>query len=412
MSNQYGKIDISSGQPVTENVGGSGLSGIVIGNESGYTCTVEMVGANTVRTLYPGVVDWFPVQNGVNWNGKVKITPSADLSNVSDWPSTFIYIDTFGTNERPAGTYPFSLFRTGNVGNMVNTTMGGSNTLQNDNNAGTTEFLEATETGSPTSNYSFKASGDAWIGQFVSSTFKKLWEIVTGSTPVVYLLNRFWAFSGSILQVADSLGSLKNVLGVDGNGFTFLQNHATGKQTVIYSSAGSQVVAIDDSGHIVIPNAVGFRAKDTGGTARTILWVDTNNVTQIQAATGSTIQLDDNTGATMLQIDGNGKIGVSSAGDIIDASSTSTYLKSRTGGNVVIQVPSGTTGLRIDGAGKLGVNSAGDLIDASGGTDIYIKAPGSGNFIFQSPNGTNVARINGTNGNMVIKGSLTQNGAP
>lgn len=410
MSNQYGKIDISGGKEVIEDVGGTGLSGILIGNESGFTCKVTLTGAGIVRTLYPGTVDFFAIPDGKSWNGNLKIMPIADLSNTADWPGSYVYIDTFGTSERPSGQYPMALPRTGNIGNTVNTSMGGSNTLQNDGNVGTTEFLEATASGSSTSNYSFKTSGDMWIGQYVSSTFKKLWEIVTGSSPVVYLLNRFWAFSGSVLQVADSNGTLANIFGVDGNGFTFLQNHATGKETVIYSSTGSQIVAIDDAGHIVIPNQIGFRAKDVGGTARSILYLDSGNTTQLQSGGGG-VDIAASDGSIMIRIDSAGKIGVVAAGDIIDASSTSTYLKSRTGGNVVIQVPSGTTGLRIDGAGKLGVNSAGDLIDASG-TDIYIKAPGGGNIIFQSPNGTNVARINGTNGNMVIKGSLTQNGAP
>lgn len=60
---------------------------------------------------------------------------------------------------------------------------------------------------------------------------------------------------------------------------------------------------------------------------------------------------------------------------------------------------------------QYGIASTADLIDAFAipGT-IYIKASG-GLIIFQSPNGVNIARLD-RNGNLTIKGALTQHGSP
>jgi len=429
MSNQYGKIDISSGKEVIEDVGGTGLSGVLIGNESGFTCKVTLTGAGIVRTLYPGTVDFFAIPDGVTWNGNVKIMPFADLNNTADWPGSYIYIDTFGPSERPNGFYPMALPRTGNIGNTVNTSMGSSNSVQNDNNVTGTQFIEATESGSPQSNVSIDNSGNAYIGQYVGGVFKKLWEVIRNSTPVVYLLNRFWSFSGSTMQVADSSGVLANVFGVDGNGFTFLQNHSTGDQSVIYSSTGVQIIAIDDSGHITIPNAVGFRAKDTGGTGRTILWVDTNNITQLQAASGSVIQLDDNTGATMIEINNS---------HIIIKNNTSLQIKD-TGGTArdilyvdnnnetCLQIPAankpilfkksdGTTICGIDATNStFQFNSGGTMKDIiyinSAAGETYFQGISTGKIKFKKGDGTDLFSVD-SSGNARFRGTVTQSVTP
>ncbi len=59
--------------------------------------------------------------------------------------------------------------------------------------------------------------------------------------------------------------------------------------------------------------------------------------------------------------------------------------------------------------GKLGRDNYQDVIDASG-IDTNIKAHG-GKIIFESPDGTHTASIDAS-GNCVLKGTLTQNGAP
>jgi len=206
MSNVYGKIPIVAGQAQLIEIGGSGLAGIVVGNESGLTCTLSMQGANVTRTLYAGTVDWIPVPRGINWTGNLIITPSADLNNTSYWPSSFIQIDSFGLGESPGGVYPMNLNRTGNIGNQVTTAVGSSTSVQNDNNASGTEFIEATVLGSPTSNEAHFNDGSGWLGRWNNPTFTKIFQwFSTGTTAL-----KLGAVGSFLVEV---LGNLQ----VDGN---------------------------------------------------------------------------------------------------------------------------------------------------------------------------------------------------
>jgi hypothetical protein len=142
MSNFFGYITLTPGTRSFANIGASGLSGVLIGNESGYTVTITLQGANTSRSLYPGLVDWFPIHPG--FNGTIQIDPVALLANTSSWPGNYLQIDTFGLGEAPTGVYPLALSRTFNIGNMVNTAMGNATNLVNDANVAGTKIIEAT----------------------------------------------------------------------------------------------------------------------------------------------------------------------------------------------------------------------------------------------------------------------------
>jgi hypothetical protein len=147
MSHFYGIISISSGvRALTDNIGAAGLSGVLIGNESGLTVIITLQGANTSKSLYPGTVDWFPIPKS-GFTGVVQIDPVSNLNNLSFWPSSFVQIDTFGINEAPAGVYPMALPRITNVGNTVTTTGGTVAQVVNDGNAPATQFIESTVSG-------------------------------------------------------------------------------------------------------------------------------------------------------------------------------------------------------------------------------------------------------------------------
>lgn len=73
--------------------------------------------------------------------------------------------------------------------------------------------------------------------------------------------------------------------------------------------------------------------------------------------------------------------------------------------NVICQIDS--NGLVLS-TGKIGVVLAGDVIDASSPNALYLKCRASGFIAFQDPNGSNIMIID-QNGNMKIKGTLTQN---
>lgn len=198
MSNQYGKIPLVSGQQIIEDVGGTGLSGIVIGNESGLTCTVTLQGAGVKKTLYPGTVDKFEVPKGRSWTGNMQIDPTADLNNIISWPSSHVYVDTYGVGEVITGQYPFQLNRAGNIGNAVNFVSGVSTGVQNDNNAAGTQFIEATVLGSPSSNEVHTVDGAGWIGRWINPTFTKTFQ---------------WFSSGATALMLGAAGLLTEILG-------------------------------------------------------------------------------------------------------------------------------------------------------------------------------------------------------
>lgn len=319
MSNQFGKIPLVSGVPILEDVGGTGLSGIVIGNESGLTCAVTLQGANVKKTLYPGTVDKFVVPKGRSWNGNVQIDPTADLNNTISWPSSHIYIDTYGVNEEITGQYPMVLNRAGNIGNPVSFVSGSSTSVQNDNNAAGTQFVEATVLGSPTSNEVHFNDGSGWIGRWINPTFTKVFQ---------------WFSAGATALQLGATGLLTEILGgakVDQNltvvGSSSLDNaHITtdgaGNETAVSLTATtvtpttlnagtanvSGVATISGvtaaNGGLQLPNAVAIQAKDSGGTARTIEQVDASNNLQFFGITGKDIiQFLDHAGGLQAAID-------------------------------------------------------------------------------------------------------------
>lgn len=307
MSNVFGKIPISAGIPVIENVGGSGLSGILIGNESGLTCTVEMQGANVKRSLYAGTVDFFPIAKGINWNGNLVITPSADLNNISYWPSSFVQIDTFGLNERPSGQYPINLNRTGNVGNQVTTAVGSATSVQNDNNGATTEFIEATVLGSPSSNEAHFVDGSGWLGRWNNPTFTKIFQWFSSGTTALQL--------GAAAFLSEFLGNLKvdgttelvgavtadATLAVTGtasfhaNGVTIdtsnnVNCNAINTNTVNATTINDTAIntaTLHATGSITEANNQPLKWEDSGSTARNVLNVDASNNVNISGITGT-----------------------------------------------------------------------------------------------------------------------------
>jgi hypothetical protein len=300
MSNQYGKFTLVSGQKIVQDVGGSGLSGIVIGNESGLTCTVALVGANVRKTLYPGTVDKFEVPSGKNWNGNVEIIPSADLNNIISWPSSHIYIDTYGIGEHITGQYPMVLNRTGNIGNAVNFVAGSSTSVQNDNNATGTSVVEATTLGSPTSNVSIDNSGTGWIGRWNNPTFTKIFQwFLAGGTAIKL------AATGLLTEVLGGLtvdqnltvigsSSLDNgTLTSDGAGNLSSNSLATNTVNVGTVNATTANVTtlnatgdINPLGNIILENNTPLKIEDAADTARNVLNVDASNITTLFGITG------------------------------------------------------------------------------------------------------------------------------
>lgn len=251
MPSQFGKIPLVSGQTIQEDVGGTGLSGIVIGNESGLTVTVEMQGTGGKWTLYPGTVDFFGVPPNRQWNGNLLLSPSADLSNASFWPGSYCYVDTYGVGERPSGTYPLSLNRANNLGNQVTIVSGSSTSVQNDNNASGTEFIEATVLGSPSSNEAHFNDGSGWIARWINPTFTKIFQWFSVGTTAIQL-----AASGLLTEV---LGNFK----VDGT--STLTGNVTMGGTASFNNGSSSI----DGSNNFNGNAVNVNQVNTGSVSNT-----------------------------------------------------------------------------------------------------------------------------------------------
>lgn len=180
--------------------------------------------------------------------------------------------------------------------------------------------------------------------------------------------------------------------------------------------ANTQVVEATQSGavgsNVIIENDGSVTIKD-GTTTLT-------NLIQLVALASTAIIL----GATGrdTQVSGNllfnGKLGISAAGDTLDGVTVPTQLNIKsTGGDIVLYQGSTEIGritnagnLRIAG-GKIGVSSDGDVIDASGAADTYIKTrTAGGNINFQVPNGSTRASI-GSGGITLPSGNHIQWGS-
>jgi hypothetical protein len=308
LSNVYGKIDISAGTPVLRDVGGTGLSGIVIGNESGLTCKITLQGAGVTRTLYPGTADFFEVPQNKSWSGNLQIDPSSNLSNASSWPSSFVQVDTFGFNEKPKGIYPISFFRAGNVGNTVdtNTVSAVTTNVTNDGNPSATTFIEATQSGNASgSNVVDRNDGSFYRSQFVSNVLTRLVELIVGASPIL----KFG--QGLSLHQVDSNGTDALFFHVNSNNYPdfganlsdVIQFSDRNGNALFYANGPTQGSSLQLGPNIVIQGSTG-----PGPTTSNNILAVTNpgGITQLQShSVGNQTQILDKNGNAIATFDAN-----------------------------------------------------------------------------------------------------------
>lgn len=159
MAKFFGTFPITANvRTIVNSVGPSGLSGVLLGNESPYHVIVTLDGTGLSRTLYPGTVDFFEITKG--FNGNIFLDPSALLNNTASWPSEFVQVDTLGSNERPTGVYPYTLVRTTNQGSNVAATA-----IDNEGNPPLTQIITAIVAGdSPNKAVSMTNDGIFSVG--------------------------------------------------------------------------------------------------------------------------------------------------------------------------------------------------------------------------------------------------------
>lgn len=381
MSHTFGKVTIADGVQFLEDVGGTGLSGVVIGNESGLTCEVTMIGANLKRTLYPGTVDFFEVPGGRTWNGNLQIDPMAELTNASSYPGSYVRIDTFGPGEKPTGTYPMALPRNTNVGNTVDTNSVGTNTVTNDNNPSATTFVESKVTGSIGSNIIMQNQGLIEVLQWITGVLTQIFKIDPGAASVVKL--------GNTGLQTEIIGNLLIDQGLTCNGNIFAgAGGSIGGGGLLYSTIGVASFGLSINGKASLDNG----AITTDGSGNPTIGPT------LQMGNQSTINGKDSAG-----VQGN-IVGVDSGG--------ATYVQAHPTGNLikfydkngVLQWEIASNNFEYNGHVILGVNTG------SGELDIQVYS-GNAKIYFKGSNGANRASID-SSGNMILAGTLTQSGTP
>ena len=311
MSKVYGKFDLSAGVQILENVGGSGLSGLIIGNESGLTLTITLQGANVQRTLYPSTVDFFAIPQDINWSGLLQIDPAANLNNVPTWPGSYVQVDTVGLGERVNGFYPLSLPRNTNIGNTVQTAV--VNSLQNDGNPANTQIIETTQSGSTGSNGFMDNSGNFYIAQYVGGVYSKLLQVIANAATAVKLglLNKTVEILGNLL-VDQNLVVTGGKIGIVAAGDLFDASNGTDVY-IKAPAAGGRVFFIANGnvvGAVSSANNGCFETMDNTLTAQPTLYTTAGNHTVLQMANnaGGKLFINDAAGVNLFSVDTSGNV--------------------------------------------------------------------------------------------------------
>lgn len=107
MSYSLGSATITPGVKGTFTTVNSGIQGIIIGNLSGYSLSVQLEGGATAKTLYPGTADFFSWFIG--FSGVIFWTTTSTV-NVQNIPGASITFDAVGKIENfNASAYPMSI---------------------------------------------------------------------------------------------------------------------------------------------------------------------------------------------------------------------------------------------------------------------------------------------------------------
>lgn len=215
--------------------------GIYLFNESNVWLQLRLPGGHQV-----GLPAWWSrfyrlseVLESIQWSELATIsTVSAPLSQV--------YGEAYESSElKGRNFYDGPIPRNPYIGNQVSSNVS-TNQVINDGNLAPMAVAEATQNGNTGgSNLYVGNDGSFYFAQWISSVYKKYFSGVPGASPVIVL------GANTILQGLDNSGANQcNIFGVDGAGNTFIQNHLSNKQTMVYSSGGALLVTIDDSGNI------------------------------------------------------------------------------------------------------------------------------------------------------------------
>ncbi len=282
MSVNLGKFPLTAGVIFMENVGGTGLGGVILGNESGLTCQVTLPGANIQRTLFAGTVDFFEVPKNLSWSGNLSVMPTATLTNSGNYPGSYLHIDIIGPDESIRGIYPMALPRLNNIGNVVNFGMAATS-ITNDGNTAGTNIVEATVGGDSSSAVSLLNSGHLTLGSVNNNAVVQL---------IGAIGNFLFASSGAV--TIDNRLNCNLIIAEASNDLT-LQAGSGNKVTIVVNGVN---ILNATSGGVIIPGGqIGkASAADLLDAAGSDTFLKATNHIYFQVANGHTVMSIDANG--------------------------------------------------------------------------------------------------------------------
>lgn len=281
-------------------------------------------------------------------------------------PISQVVIEGFDPNEPVPGTYPAALVRQTNIGNSVTTNVGSTTSLKNDGNLPGTSIIEATPSDAGTSTWSADNSGNLLIKGDNAGVLTTLLQLIAGASPAVKL--------AAAAVLTEALGNMK----VDG---TFESVGAATLDSTLSVTGAATLSSATLSSTLSVTGATTVNNITINGNITLSGTLNSLQITGSLRVNGITL-LDN--GAIQTDGSGNmlfgGTLGVGSAGNVLDASSSvDTYLKTRTaGGNINFQNPNGTTRVSVGSGGLIFQTGTGIQWKSGDTLSITHKFTGSG----------------------------------
>ncbi len=115
MSQFVGRFSLTNNTPLTVSLPPTGMSAVVISNDSQFSVFASLNGTALNKTIPAGIADSMTIPNN-SFNGSLILVPTQQLS-IQNSPANFVEVTVYGRGEQVPGIYPVSLNRLSNSGN-------------------------------------------------------------------------------------------------------------------------------------------------------------------------------------------------------------------------------------------------------------------------------------------------------
>lgn len=394
----------------------------------------------TTAALHPFEANWWQV-NGptpqIKWQQYDILASNAN-------PMSTCTIQVFGNEEEIPGTYPMPLVYLSAISNTVTVSQGSIGLLQNDGNT-STDIIESTLFGSPSSNVLVKNDGTVTIAQYVSSVLTNLLQLIPGaSTPIKI---------GNTGLTTENLGNLKvdGTLATTGaatlNSASITNNETVGGTLGVTGNTSLSTVSTSGAAtlnSLSVTGTASFNGNGASIDASSNFNGNATNTNTVNATTVNCTTVNSGSGGVNVNNSGNlvvtgtssldnGKITTDGSGHITipngvslkakNASGTgktilwldnlnNTQLQCADGGIIQFDKSDGSTILQISASTGIQASNGADILYFNTSTgELYVQAPGSGKIYFKNSNGTNRASID-SSGNLRCAGTVTGSTTP